>query len=75
VLVATDAAFTPPRDVAVAAPVTVLQVGRERQNQAIVAFAVRSAPTAVTRSVFISVANLDLQPATERVELWGDGRP
>jgi Ca-activated chloride channel family protein len=74
VLVATDAAFTPPRDVAVAAPVTVLQVGRERQNQAIVAFAVRSAPTAVTRSVFISVANLDLQPATERVELWGDGR-
>jgi Ca-activated chloride channel family protein len=74
VLVATDAAFTPPRDVAVAAPVTVLQVGRERQNQAIVAFAVRNAPTAVTRSVFISVANLDLQPATERVELWGDGR-
>jgi Ca-activated chloride channel family protein len=74
VLVATDAAFTLPRDVAVAAPVTVLQVGRERRNQAIVAFAVRGSPTAVTRSVFISVANLDLEPATERVELWGDGR-
>jgi len=74
VLVATDAAFALPRDVAVAAPVTVLQVGRERRNQAIVAFAVRSSPTAVTRSVFISVANLDLEPATERVELWGDGR-
>ncbi len=74
VLVATDAAFTPPADLRVAAPVTVLRVGRERRNQAIVAFAVRSAPTAVTRSVFISVANLDLEPTTERVELWGDGR-
>ncbi len=74
VLIATDAAFTPPADLEVAAPVTVLQVGRERKNQAIVAFAVRSAPTAVTRSVFISVANLDLEPANERVELWGDGR-
>jgi Ca-activated chloride channel family protein len=74
VLVATDAAFTPPADVRVAAPVTVLQVGRERRNQAIVALAVRSAPTAVTRSVFVSVANLDLEPSTERVELWGDGR-
>ncbi len=74
VLVATDAAFAPPKDLEVAAPVTVLQVGRERKNQAIVAFAVRSAPTAVTRSVFISVANLDLEPSTERVELWGDGR-
>jgi len=74
VLVATDAAFAVPEDLAVAAPVTVLQVGRERKNQAIVAFAVRSAPTAVTRSVFISVANLDLEPSTERVELWGDGR-
>jgi hypothetical protein len=74
VLVATDAAFTLPAELRVAAPVTVLQVGRERRNQAIVALAVRSAPTAVTRSVFISVANLDLEPSTERVELWGDGR-
>ncbi|HYN47491.1 MAG TPA: VWA domain-containing protein, partial [Candidatus Nanopelagicales bacterium] len=74
VLVATDAAFTAPKDLEVAAPVTVLQVGRERKNQALVAFAVRSAATAVTRSVFISVANMDLEPTTERVELWGDGR-
>ena len=74
VLIATDAAFTPPDDLRVAAPVTVLQVGRERANQAIVAFGVRSAPTAVTRSVLISVANLDLEPANERVELLGDGR-
>ena len=74
VLIATDAAFMPPEGMRVGAPVTVLQVGRQRKNQAIVAFAVRSAPTAVTRSVFISVANTDLEPTTERVELWGDGR-
>ena len=32
-------------------------------NQAIVALAVRTAPSAVTRSVFVSVANLDLEQA------------
>ncbi len=74
VLVATDAAFTPPAGLRVAAPVRVLRVGSERRNQAIVALAVRGAPTAVTRSIFVSVANTDLDPATERVELWGDGR-
>lgn len=73
VLLATDASFAAP-GVRVAAPLRVLQVGRERHNQAIVALAVRSAPTSVTRSVFVSVANLDVEPATNRVELWGDGR-
>ena len=58
------------------APVRVLRVGDERgsRNQAIVALAVRTAPSAVTRSVFVSVANLDLEPATRRLEVWGDGR-
>ncbi len=74
VLVATDAAVRLPAGLAVAAPVRVLAVGRERRNQAIVALAVRSAPTSVTRSVFVSVANLDLEPANERLEIWGDGR-
>ena len=36
---------------------------RRGTNQAIVALAVRTAPSAVTRSVFVSVANLDLEPA------------
>ena len=59
VLVATDAAFTPAgRAWRWRRPSRSSQVGRERKNQAIVAFAVRSSPTAVTRSVFISVANL-----------------
>ena len=42
------------------------------RNQAIVALAVRTAPSAVTRSVFVSVANLDTQSADRRLELWGD---
>ena len=56
------------------APVKVLPVGRERKNQAIVALAVRTSPSAVTRSVFVSVANLDLAMASRRLELWGDDR-
>jgi hypothetical protein len=56
------------------APSGVLRVGDPKgsRNQAIVALAVRTAPSAVTRSVFVSVANLDLEPATRRVENRGD---
>src|SRR4029078_9320951 len=53
--------------------VSVIQVGRERKNQAIVALAVRPTPSRVTRSVFISVANLDIEPASRRLELYTDG--
>lgn len=72
ILVATDAAIATPA-VQVDAPITVLQVGRDRKNQAIVALAVRTAPSSVTRSVFIGVANLDLEAAKRRIEVWGDG--
>lgn len=73
VLVATDAALPGTPDARVDAPVRVLRVGRDARNQAIVAVAVRTAPSAVTRSIFVSVANLDLESAQRRVELWGDG--
>ncbi len=56
------------------APIKVLPVGRDRKNQAIVALAVRTSPSAVTRSVFISVANLDIESAQRRIEVWGDDR-
>src|SRR6478609_4571214 len=75
VLVATDGALATPATATVPAKVTVLPVGRDRKNQAIVALAVRTAPSAVTRSVFISVANLDLEAANRRLELWGDDLP
>ena len=74
VLVATDAALATRPAGRVSAPVKVLSVGRERKNQAIVALAVRTAPSAVTRSVFVSVANLDLEAAGRRLEVWGDDR-
>jgi len=72
VLVATDAALATDVTARVDAPVRVLPVGRDRKNQAIVALAVRAAPSSVTRSVFISVANLDIEPAQRRIEVWGD---
>src|SRR5215212_2526901 len=73
VLVATDAALAVPPTTRVDAPIRVLRVGDARgsRNQAIVALAVRTSAT-LTRSVFISVANLDLETATRRVEVWSD---
>ena len=72
ILVATDAALAIAPKVRLGHDVKVLQVGRARKNQAIVALAVRHAPSGVTRSAFISVANLDIEPATRRLELWAD---
>ena len=74
VLVATDAALAVPPTTRVDAPIRVLRVGDAKgsRNQAIVALAVRTAPSAVTRSIFVSVANLDLEMATRRLEIWGD---
>jgi len=69
ILVATDGALATPPSASVDAPIKVLTVGRSRRNQAIVALAVRTAPSAVTRSVFVSVANLDLESARRRLEL------
>jgi Ca-activated chloride channel homolog len=74
VLVATDAALATDPTGRVAARVKVLPVGRDRKNQAIVALAVRTSPSAVTRSVFVSLANVDLERASRRLELWGDDR-
>jgi Ca-activated chloride channel homolog len=73
ILVATDGALATPPSATVPARISVLPVGRDRKNQAIVALAVRTAPSAVTRSVFVSVANLDLERAGRRLEIWGDG--
>jgi hypothetical protein len=73
ILVGTDGALATAPDGSVGAPIKVLQVGRSHKNQAIVALAVRTAPSAVTHSVFVSVANLDLEDASRRLELWGDG--
>jgi hypothetical protein len=73
VLVVTDAALAEPPDVRVEAPVRVIQVGRDAKNQAIAALAVRTAPSSVTRSVFASIVNTDLDAATRTLEVWADG--
>jgi Ca-activated chloride channel family protein len=72
ILVATDAALAIKPATRLDHKVSVLQVGRERRNQAIVALAVRPAPSGVTRSVFVSIANLDIEPAQRRLEVYAD---
>ena len=73
ILVATDGALASAPTNRVGAPITVLSVGRDRQNQAIVALAVRTDPSALTQSAFIGIANLDLEFAQRRIEVYGDG--
>ena len=75
VLVVTDAALASIPTTTVNARVRVIRVGDERgrKNQAIVALAVRTTPSSLAKSVFISVANLDIEPVQRRIELWGDG--
>lgn len=73
ILVATDGALATPPTGRLDAPVRVLPVGRDPGNQAIVALAVRASPSGLTHSVFVSVANLDVKPATRRIEILVDG--
>lgn len=73
ILVATDAALATPPSGTLEAPVRVLQVGREARNQAIVALAVRTSPSGLSHSAFISIANLGLEMAERRIQLYADG--
>jgi von Willebrand factor type A domain/Aerotolerance regulator N-terminal len=74
ILVATDAALATPPTGSVQAPVRVLRVGRDAGNQAIVALAVRTAPSGLSHSAFISVANLGLELVERQVQLFADGQ-
>ncbi len=74
ILVATDAALATPPVGSLEAPVRVLRVGRDAANQAIVALAVRTAPSGLSHSAFISVANVGLEQADRQLQLYADGR-
>jgi hypothetical protein len=74
ILVATDAAMATPPTGTLEAPVRVLRVGRDAANQAIVALAVRTAPSGLSHSVFVSVANVGLEQADRQLQLYADGR-
>jgi len=73
ILVATDAALATKPTTRLEHDITVLPVGRDRKNQAIVALAVRQGSSGVTRSVFVSVANLDIESSRRQLQVYGDG--
>jgi Ca-activated chloride channel family protein len=73
IVVATDAALARVPTTRAEAPIRVIQVGTEPKNQAIAALSIRTAPSGLTKSAFISVANLDLATVKRRIEVYGDG--
>jgi hypothetical protein len=73
ILVVTDASGPMPPDLRLTAPVAVLTVGRERDNQAIAALAVRADPGGLRRQVFVSIANESASVVPRRLELLADG--
>jgi Ca-activated chloride channel homolog len=75
VLVVTDDAGSEVPNVVIDAAVKVLTVGRERDNQAIAALAVRADSSGLKRSVFIRVANYAATRADRRLQVLADGTP
>lgn len=73
ILVVTDASGPVPPDLRLVAPMRVVTVGRERDNQAIVALAVRVDPGGLRRQVFLSIANESADVVPRRLELLADG--
>ena len=73
ILLVTDAALAETPALRLSAPLQVITVGRDRANQAIVALAVRSDPSAITRSLFVSVANYDTKTALRSLQISTDG--
>lgn len=75
VLVVTDDAFSNSPDVNLDVPVRVLTVGRERDNQAIAALAVRADPSGLKRTLFVSVANYSAATVGRSLQILADGTP
>ncbi|CAN5642192.1 BatA and WFA domain-containing protein [soil metagenome] len=73
VLVVTDDAGSAIPQVAVSSPVRVLAIGRERDNQAIAALAVRADSSGLKRTVFASVANYSSTEVVRRLQILADG--
>ncbi len=73
ILVVTDDAGSKVPEVALEVPVRVATVGRNRDNQAIAALAVRADPSGLKRTLFVSVANYSDQKVARRLQILGDG--
>ncbi|HUP83516.1 MAG TPA: BatA and WFA domain-containing protein [Candidatus Limnocylindria bacterium] len=74
VLVVTDDAFSASPDVALEVPLRVLTVGRERDNQAIAALAVRADPSGLKRTLFVSVANYSASRVGRSLQIFADNQ-
>jgi Ca-activated chloride channel homolog len=72
ILIVTDDSGTAVPQLTLDAPVRVLTVGHERHNQAVAALAVRTDPTGVNRSVFISLANYSTAEVVRRLQVLAD---
>ena len=75
VLVITDDAGSTVPAVELDVPVRVMTVGRERDNQAIAALAVRSDPSGLKRTLFASVANYSASRVVRTLQIIADGTP
>jgi hypothetical protein len=75
ILVITDDAGSVVPDVTLDVPVRVATVGRERDNQAIAALAVRADPSGLKRTLFVSVANYSASSVARRLQILADGTP
>jgi hypothetical protein len=75
ILVLTDDAGEVAPDVRLAAPVRVITVGQDRDNQAIAALAIRTDPSGLKRVLFASVANYSDQVVPRRLQVLADGTP
>ena len=73
ILVVTDDAGSTVPDVSLEVPVRVATVGRERDNQAIAALAVRSDASGLKRTLFVSVANYSASQVARRLQILADG--
>jgi len=73
VLVVTDDAGSMVPAVDLEVPVRVVTVGRERDNQAIAALAVRADPSGLKRTLFASVANYSSSIVMRRLQILADG--
>ena len=73
VLVVTDDAGAAAPEVTLQVPIRVLPVGRDRENQAIAALAVRADASGLKRTVFTSVANYSSTEVVRRLQILADG--
>jgi len=75
ILVVTDDAGNPTPQLTLGAPVKVIRVGEQGDNQGIAALAVRTDASGLERQLFVSIANHSDVIANRRLQILADGTP